>query len=689
MIAKDCETTGLDRMHGALPFFFTAAEDGKPPVYWEAAVDPLTRCPRWTDAILRNYEAYCNRHQTWVYQSAKFDILMESSTGVRHPDDLWGRVEDTVFSGHILASNSQHNLTDMAFQYLGVDIKPLEDALEEAVKECRRIVQQAKLRQDRKGDGGRYTDWAIAEKGRAGMPSAKSEAWRFDYWLPKAMALDMNLPDDHAWRTVLTDYACADAEVTLPLWKIHKEKMRKLDLWDIYQQVRRKLPAIVVEMERGGITVNRRRLEAKMEQFRCGSTEAGDACVRIAATFGCELSLPKSGTNKSLMAFCFGDGGISLPVTRTTDSGAPSLDKDTLDAYAKELEDPTQVEFVTSLRAKRKQDTAVSFLEAYERFALPLDEKSSDWCVLYPSINATGTDTLRFTMSNPNGQQVSKQDETNLREGFGPPPGQEWWCFDFENVELRIPFYESGEKKGIDLFEKSDEPPYWGSYHLLNASIIYPDEFWPLAEKKGAFKETYKATLYQWIKNFGFAFSYGCGERTGDRTAHKRGAWLMVRDNLTEHTKLNDRWVAYANRHGYVETIPDKTVNPRRGYPLWCSREFGRISPTVPLCYHVSGTAMQATCKAMIRTAEQAAEWRADGFPIRMVAQIHDELIFQMPYGGLRNLPRARKLQQLMEQSGDDIGIPLRVAMSWHPESWAKSKETMQCRKSKTIIRKP
>jgi len=56
-----------------------------------------------------------------------------------------------------------------------------------------------------------------------------------------------------------------------------------------------------------------------------------------------------------------------------------------------------------------------------------------------------------------------------------------------------------------------------------------------------------------------------------------------------------------------------------------------------------------------------------------IVMQVHDEMVFELPAGGKASLPKVNRLQQLMEQSGDDIGIPLRVSASYHPDNWAES----------------
>jgi DNA polymerase I-like protein with 3'-5' exonuclease and polymerase domains len=227
----------------------------------------------------------------------------------------------------------------------------------------------------------------------------------------------------------------------------------------------------------------------------------------------------------------------------------------------------------------------------------------------------------------------------------------------------------------IELFEKPDDPPYFGSYHLLNASIVYPEKFWPLAEKKGAFKEKYAATIYQWVKNGGFAKQYGAQAAKVDSTFHREGAYALLSKSMPNMERLNQDIIALANRQGYVETIPDKTVNPDRGYPILCTRNKWNndVSPTVPLNYHVQSTAMWCTMKAMIRCFAQIQEWRNNGYNAAIVMQVHDEMVFDLPKGGKRSLPKVRQLRRLMEQSGEDIGIPLKVAASYHPNNWAES----------------
>lgn len=244
---------------------------------------------------------------------------------------------------------------------------------------------------------------------------------------------------------------------------------------------------------------------------------------------------------------------------------------------------------------------------------------------------------------------------------------------DYENLELKIPAFEAPEPAMIELFEKPNDPPYFGSYHLLNASIVYPEIFWPIAEEKGLFKERYKSTYYQWTKNGGFAIQYGAQKRKADATFRRAGAYDLLALKLPMIALLKDKYLRQANKHGYVETIPDKTVDHKRGYPMGLVRYGGKVNPTEPFSYHVQGTACWCKNKALIRCQNELDKWRAmDGFDGYIIMDVHDEIDFDLPAGTWSKEPwRIRRLKELMEESGRDIGIPLTVSAAFHPENWA------------------
>jgi len=673
ILAVDTETTGIDLKHGCRAFAVTTSTSviDKSQDYWEWYVDPYTRKPEVAESDLEDVWDKLESAELLVFQNAKFDIaaLDYLFDGDFVPNLDWSRVRDTLISAHLLASNQPKDLTTLALVYLGVNVKPYDNDLETACKQARDWAKHNR------------PDWLIAKKGLPQLPSAKDKVWKNDTWLPRLVAQKEDYPSDHPWWDVLSDYANMDSQCTVKIYERHMELIKEKGLDHIYEE-RCKIPRVVYGMESKGITANRSRFRALTNEYRDQSEEAERICCTIAGMYGAELSMPKSGSNKSLQSACFEHIGLPV-VAKSPKTGLPLLNKDVLSVYEFTLDDPSpQLDFVRALGNKRKRDTALSYMESYERFWLPLRRPNGPWVVLHPSLNPTGTATTRWSSSNPNEQNISKKEGFNLRQGFGPALGREWWSCDAKNIELRLPAYESGEPAMIEIFEKPDEPPYYGSYHILIFSILHPDKF----KKHGAdCKKEYASTWYQWTKNGNFADQYGAvakedGTGTADRAYHVPGAQKIIADRLTEKAKLNQKWVDFANRYGYVETIPDRTVDPERGYPLYCTRtRWGGVKPTIPLNYHVQGSAMWWMCKAMVRVQEMLDDLnrKKGSRGYYMVMQVHDELVFDFPKGSgtepwKTNLPIMKEVMKIMELGGDDFGIPTPVSCEYHEHNWAE-----------------
>ncbi len=665
MISLDTETTGLDLRHGAKPFLVTTCDESMEQTCWEWDVDPITREPEIPGRDLREIRAELNISNQFklapkirVLQNTKFDVKALNCIGEFDWD--WDSTYDTLLAGHLLASNEPHDLTSMALKYLGIDLDAHENRLKKAVKEARNICRT------------HLKDWRIAKKGLPEMPSAKETVWKNDLWLPRAIwRLEPNLlpeaASEYPWATLCREYANSDSAATLLLFKRQKELLQERGLWKIYLWKLKILP-IIYDMEDVGVTLNAERMEKLQREYLSESWGAGDKCIRIAATFGYDLHLPKSGNNNSLLEFCFEK--LKLPVvSKSPLTGKPSLNKQAMDTYKATLkEDGIQLNFINNLSDKRKRDTAINYIEGYRRFWICEQEYGFEFR-LHPSLNPTGTVLLRFSSSNPNEQNISKKEGFNLRYAFGPTPGREWWSFDYNNLELRIPAFECGEQSMIDIFEKPDEPPYFGSYHLLVFSILHPNK-WDHDDPDGLLKAKSKhAPWYDKIKAGNYSIQYGAVEVSGtaDRAYGVLGAQAIVQKRFGKIAELNEFQIEKANRLGYVETIPDKTVDPEKGYPLLCARtKWGGVKPTIPLSAHVQGTAGWVMLVAMtlvdhILTSDE-----------HLIMNIHDELVFDFP-SNRYNIYKAREIKKLMESVGDRIGIPLTCGMECHPNNWSES----------------
>jgi len=130
--------------------------------------------------------------------------------------------------------------------------------------------------------------------------------------------------------------------------------------------------------------------------------------------------------------------------------------------------------------------------------------------------------------------------------------------------------------------------------------------------------------------------------------------------------------IAKAERDGYVETLPDRTVDECRGYPILCSRNnWGQIKPTIPLNYHVSSTCMWVVTRGMVAVADYLKS--VDG--ASLIMQIHDEIVLDFPYRKkMGNLPKLKKIKSILDRLGNDLvpRINIPFGIEYHPENWAE-----------------
>lgn len=676
-ISLDSEAGGLDIYHIVRPFMVQIF-DGETPYYWEWDVDPLTRQPQIPESDKDEIRDWLKKADIIVFQNGKFDIQILASIEIEYPEEYEEKTHDTLFASHLIASGEPHDLTTLALKHLRIDILPFEERLEKATREARKLVTA-------KRNAAEFKGWQIAKFGNPGLPSIKKsntdkegKTWKADMWLPRAIAKHRKYPATHPWWTVASEYGTTDTIVTLPIFHSQMRMLEEMGLMAMYEE-RRKLIPIIVDMETNGITYSQDRLTELKGEFKEDAEEAATICLNLG-----ELdSLPKSGTSKAMRELLFKKW--KLPIVKKGKSGEPSLDKNVLGYYIDTLPPNTKpLLFLKNLAIKRKRDTSISYMESYERFGL---QTIPGMKLLHPSLNATGQKTPRWSAKNPNEQNISKQfdddykDEyKNVRYCFGPEPDREWWSLDYSNLELTLPAYECEEEAMIALFEKPEEGPFFGSYHLLNASILYPKEFYGCIDKGWDFKKKYKDTFYQWVKNTGFAKQYGAQEAKIDATAHKKGAFKLLGSSLPRIAALSEFQINYANKYGYVLTIPDNDLG---SYRLQTAKGWGnKVLPTLPMSYHVQGSSALVIQRAMVRVQRYLRDLNVKVNLLKrkgyfITAQIHDELVFDFPKGETAqiNLPIVLECKRLMEASGNDINIPLRVEYSFHPSIWSKEEK--------------
>lgn len=725
VISCDCETNGLDFWHGVRPFIVVSTNAAGKTQLWQWDVDPLTREVRVNPDDVRDITHRLNHARTVVLHNSKFDAHALDTVGITLP---WDKVEDTLCAGHVLASSDPHDLTSMARAFVSEDLARRSEALEvtlaKHVKSARNFCRH------------HLPNWKTASTDDPNLPSAKGSGddgpWHNDYWLPYTVAQFLKSNPDHhqpadwkGWDTNVRDYAISDSATTVMLWAACKRALENRNLWKTYRARFEGVP-VAYRMECTGVSMSGSVLEEARATYGARSKELADLATGIACSMGYTLELPKGSTNQNLDDFVFGRAPrepdkvegkkikkgkrlpgavrtashdtLNLPPVEYTETGSPSFNADARTIYRGTLKPNSKAHlFVTCMDEKASLDTGLTYLAGYSRFALPEPVECRQcgvsvrgctrcptcgaavdgwrWMRLYPNLNPFGTDTLRWSHNNPNSANISERSVVNARKCFAPVSGREWADFDGENLELRIPVFEADETEIMDVFLRPNDPPYYGSYHLVIFDILHPLLF---KEHGVKVKELFK-TEYGCTKNFTFCRQYGGQEELADATARVTGATKLVGKRYPKVDALNRKWVEYAQKNGYVETIPDRSVDPDRGYPLLVKRgQWGKVKPTTPFCYHVSGTACQWMNRAMVKTDRVLQRWKAeDGFDVRMILQIHDSLVFDLPARGDDesgkpiNLSRMKELSDTMRSCGDDIGIPTPVSTKLCRTSWA------------------
>ena len=632
ILVLDTETTGAD----AFSKVFMVSTSQKT---WEWRINVENRQPHIPIEDVKEILQTIKDADLIIGHNIKFDYVMLVRTLGKELERIWEweKVEDTLIASHILNSSESHDLTSLVKNYLDVDISDYENKLRSAVIDCRRLVKPL--------------GWAIALKGNALTPSATNEPWKQDLWLPRECYYRLqHVPEEY--ERLCREYSECDVLVTSTLWKLFTDLIRKRGLKEIYKE-RLKLLPIVAEMELSGIGFSLERAYELEEKLDRESNKAKRTIQSIAKKYGIIISVPDSGINNAIRDFAISVLGIKVS---KTDKGNPSLCRENLQKVLEQYsENSYEGLFIKSLLEFRKLATAKEYLKSYERYFR--------FGKLYPSLNPCGTKTLRWSCKYPNQQNVSKSEELNLRYCFSPPEGYVWYSFDAENIELRIPAYESQEYEMVDVFENPDKPPFNGSYHLLIASIIWPEEF-ELCIKEGvSFKERFPQ-LYKWTKNGNFAVIYGASDKTIDLTYHKEGASQIIRQRFSKLSNLADKIRNFARKHGYVETIPDKDVNPYKGYPLVIPTDsLGRFSPTLPFNYHIQGTACWWICRTMVEAYPLIKELKG-----KIILQIHDEILVEIPKD--YDSPEIPERIKAKLESVNGIGVPVKVSYERFTESW-------------------
>jgi DNA polymerase-1 len=435
------------------------------------------------------------------------------------------------------------------------------------------------------------------------------------------------------------DCAAEDADVCGALHRKLKNRLVEERLLTVYETIERPLVPVIVEMERAGIKVDvgeLRRLSAEFGK-RIAELEG-----EIFAMAGHEFNI---GSPKQLGEVLFEE--LNLPGGKKGKTGAYATGADILEALAAEHPLPRKVLDWRQI-AKLKNTYADALVETinpetgrvHTNFAL--------------AVASTG----RLSSNEPNLQNIPIRTEEGrkIRRAFIAEEGWTLLSVDYSQIELRL----AAEMAGIEPLKEAFRAGI--DIHALTASQVFGI---PVHGMDPMVRRRAKAI------NFGIIYgisAFGLAQQLGIPQA-EAGAYIKayferypgIRDYM-ERTKKTARERGYVTtlfgRRCHVPGINDR--NPAR-------RNFmERAAINAPL----QGTAADIIKRAMIRVPPALRE---AGLKARMLLQVHDELLFEVPHAEISET--AELVRQVMERAplpAVRLLVPLVAEAGW-AQNWAEA----------------
>ncbi|MBC7671293.1 MAG: DNA polymerase I, partial [Polaromonas sp.] len=242
---------------------------------------------------------------------------------------------------------------------------------------------------------------------------------------------------------------------------------------------------------------------------------------------------------------------------------------------------------------------------------------------LHTSFNQTVAATGRLSSTEPNLQNIPIRRELgrDIRRGFVPRAGSVLLSADYSQIELRLLAHLSGDPAFVAAFNSG------GDIHRQTAALIFDV---PLSDVTSEMRAR--------AKTINFATIYGQGAHALSRQlkiTHAEGKEFIDRyfERFRGVREYLDRSVEFARQHGYAETI----FKRRRYIPELRERNFNirafgeRTAANSP----IQGSAADLIKIAMIHIRDRLLDER---FSARMLLQVHDELVFEVPYQELESV---------------------------------------------------
>ena len=431
-------------------------------------------------------------------------------------------------------------------------------------------------------------------------------------------------------------YAAEDADITLRLHHALKPRLARERMTTVYETIERPLAAVIGGMEQTGIKVDRTVLERLSAEF---ADRLSELETEIHGLAGHAFNV---GSPKQLGEVLFDEMGLAGG--KRSKTGQYSTHSDVLEPLAAQGHD---------IAARVLDWRQLSKLKGTYTDAL-VGQINPRTGRVHTSFSLAATNTGRLSSNDPNLQNIPVRTESGrqIRNAFVAEPGHVLLSVDYSQIELRLVAAIAGVgalkqafRDGVDI-------------HALTASQVFGV---PLDQMTGEIRRQAKAI------NFGIIYGISAFGLANQLRIPQGEARAFISQYLERFSELRD-WMdatkQFCRTHGFVETLfgrkchmPGiKDSNPaRRGFAE-------RQAINAP----IQGTAADIIKRAMVRLPTALAR---NGLGARMLLQVHDELIFEVPETEAETT--AALAREVMEGAAH-VDVPL-VAEAGFGRSWAEA----------------
>ena len=431
-----------------------------------------------------------------------------------------------------------------------------------------------------------------------------------------------------------TEYAAEDADLTLRLYHYLKPRLLVERKHAVYETLERPLVPVLVEMEQAGILVDRAELARLSADFAARSGTLESEIQDLAGdTFN--VNSPKQ-----LGEILFDKMGI--PGGKKTKSGAYGTGADVLEGLAIQGHE-LPVKVLEYRQLAKLKSTYTDSLQGQINVGTGRVHTSY-------AMAATSTGRLASTAPNLQNIPVRTEEGRRIRKAFITAPGWKLLSADYSQIELRILAHIANIKALREAFQAGHD------IHAMPAAQVFDlpmEDMDPMVRRQA--KAINFGIIYG-ISAFGLANNLGIGR--GEAQAYINAYFERypgIRDYM-ETTK------AQARELGYVETIQGRRIhmpgindkNPaRRGF-------HERAAINAP----IQGSAADIIRRAMVGIPPALT---TAGLGAKMLLQVHDELIFDVPE---EEIEETIDLVKKVMEGAAHLSIPLTVDAGIG-DSWA------------------